>query len=177
MGWVKIYDTRSNQQTPAAYSILAHPAPRPRKIKGTTILHDIHHYHHTVFKWHILSKILYNLMLLFCSIVIIMIGIRPDPFNLNLFATFSDFPGDAIKIWDLRKATATTTTNNVTTNTTSKSNQVHPLSTINPKTSFSTEVSLKNVSCLSQLKGTNFYSMDDDYVLLLCVHIVIILSI
>lgn len=30
-------------------------------------------------------------------------GIRPDPFNSNLLATFSDSAGEVVKIWDLRK--------------------------------------------------------------------------
>ena len=63
MGWVKVYDTRTSNQTGASCSILAHPAPRPRKIRG----------------------------------------IRPDPFRPYLFASYSDFPGDVVKIWDLRK--------------------------------------------------------------------------
>lgn len=63
MGWVKVYDTRTSNQMGASCSIMAHPAPRPRKIRG----------------------------------------IRPDPFRPHLFATYSDFPGDVVKVWDLRK--------------------------------------------------------------------------
>eukprot|EP01032_Pedospumella_encystans_P014614 gene14614-16769_t len=62
MGWVKVYDTRTNTSG-ASCSIMAHPAPRPRKIRG----------------------------------------IRPDPFRPHLFATYSDYPGDVVKVWDLRK--------------------------------------------------------------------------
>jgi len=62
MGWVKVYDTRTNTSG-ASCSIMAHPAPRPRKIRG----------------------------------------IRPDPFRSHLFATYSDYPGDVVKVWDLRK--------------------------------------------------------------------------
>ena len=63
MGWAKVYDTRASSQQGAACSIMAHPAPRPRRIRG----------------------------------------IRPDPFRQHLFATYSDFPGDVVKVWDLRK--------------------------------------------------------------------------
>jgi hypothetical protein len=65
MGWVKVYDTRASSQVGSSCSVLAHPAPRPRKIRG----------------------------------------IRPDPFRPHLFATYSDFPGDVVKVWDLRKVT------------------------------------------------------------------------
>mmetsp|Transcript_12012 Transcript_12012/g.26739 ORF Transcript_12012/g.26739 Transcript_12012/m.26739 type:complete len:425 (-) Transcript_12012:829-2103(-) len=30
-------------------------------------------------------------------------GIRPDPHQPHVFATFSDFPGDAVKVWDVRR--------------------------------------------------------------------------
>lgn len=30
-------------------------------------------------------------------------GIRSDPFNFNLISSFSDSPGEAVKVWDLRK--------------------------------------------------------------------------
>ena len=64
---------------------------------------------------------------------------------MNLFATFSDVPGDAIKIWDLRKTTTSIyNASSSTTTTANKSNQVQPLSTINPKTSLNTEVSFNN---------------------------------
>jgi len=33
-------------------------------------------------------------------------GIRPDPFNSNLLATFSDSAGEVVKIWDLRKGSS-----------------------------------------------------------------------
>ena len=47
-------------------SILAHPATRPRKVKG----------------------------------------IRPDPLQQHIVASYSDSPGEPIKIWDLRKGAA-----------------------------------------------------------------------
>lgn len=68
MGWVKVYDTRTSNQHGASCSIMAHPAPRPRKIRG----------------------------------------IRPDPFRPHLFATYSDYPGDVVKVWDLRKVSSPT---------------------------------------------------------------------
>ena len=104
------------------------------------------------------------------SDTIVTVGIRPDPFNMNLFATFSDFPGmyvylfryrivyyyiantikygkinthicsgDAIKIWDIRKAS----------NTANKSN-TSAVFTINPKTSLNVaEVGTINMTILS----------------------------
>lgn len=67
MGWVRIYDTRIRGGVISAeISLMAHPAARPRKVKG----------------------------------------IRPDPFNPHLLATFSDSAGEVVKVWDLRKGTA-----------------------------------------------------------------------
>lgn len=60
---VKFYDIRMKSSSDVQ-SISAHPATRPRKVKG----------------------------------------IKPDPFNAHTIATFSDSPGEHIKLWDLRKS-------------------------------------------------------------------------
>eukprot|EP01041_Mallomonas_annulata_P001294 gene1294-2503_t len=37
-------------------------------------------------------------------------GVRPDPFNEHYIATFSDFPGEPVKVWDLRKVSKSNAT-------------------------------------------------------------------
>ena len=74
ISWIRIYDTRvggGGAATSVAtasdiMSILAHPATRPRKVKG----------------------------------------IRPDALQQHTIASYSDSPGEPIKIWDLRKGAA-----------------------------------------------------------------------
>jgi len=34
MGWVRVFDTREDPKKAAQISLMAHPASRPRKVKG-----------------------------------------------------------------------------------------------------------------------------------------------
>eukprot|EP00600_Ochromonadales_sp_CCMP1393_P015117 CAMPEP_0175000242 /NCGR_PEP_ID=MMETSP0005-20121125/2486_1 /TAXON_ID=420556 /ORGANISM="Ochromonas sp., Strain CCMP1393" /LENGTH=424 /DNA_ID=CAMNT_0016255029 /DNA_START=78 /DNA_END=1349 /DNA_ORIENTATION=+ len=48
-------------------------------------------------------------------------GIRPDPHHPNMFATFSELSGDAVKVWDLRRMTHVNSGNSNSGNNTASS--------------------------------------------------------